>query len=329
MRRLLPLVLFLVLWVPVAHAWTWPVDGAVVQGFAYDPAHPYAGGQHRGVDIAASAAGIPVLAPASGTVTYAGSIGSNGDTVTIETADALDVTLTHLGSIAVAKDDTVAEGATIGTVGPTGTPTVDGPYVHLGIRLAADPNSYLDPLSLLPVATTTPAADPPAAEPAPADPAPADPPVDATPPAPADPAPADPAPADPAPADPAPADSAPADPAPAEPSVDAAPPADPVPAAPADPPADAVPSAAADPPPTPAPATAVQPAAPVATAQPAALAAPSAQPAPAPVATTTPAEPTVPDLRCPRSRPAGSRPRRRPRQRCRGRTRRGHGRARA
>ena len=146
MRRLLPLVLFLVLWVPVARAWTWPVDGAVVQGFAYDPAHKYAGGQHRGIDIAASATGVPVLAPAAGTVAFAGSVGSNGGTVTIETADGYDVSLTHLGSVTVAKDDAVAEGAAIGTVGPTGTPEVDGPYVHLGIRLAADKSSYLDPI---------------------------------------------------------------------------------------------------------------------------------------------------------------------------------------
>ena len=162
MRRLLPLVLFFVLWVPAAHAWTWPVEGPVLQGYSYDAAHPYAGGQHRGIDIGASATGIPVLAPATGTVTYAGSIGSNGKTLTIETADGLAVTLTHLGSIAVARDDAVTEGETIGTVGPTGTPEFDGPYVHLGIRLADDAHGYLDPLSLLPVAPAPSTDDPPA-----------------------------------------------------------------------------------------------------------------------------------------------------------------------
>jgi pyruvate/2-oxoglutarate dehydrogenase complex dihydrolipoamide acyltransferase (E2) component len=70
--------------------------------------------------------------------------------VTIETADGYSVTLTHLGTIAVAKGATVAEEQAVGTIGPSGTPEVDGPYVHLGIRLSADPNGYVDPLSLLP-----------------------------------------------------------------------------------------------------------------------------------------------------------------------------------
>jgi Peptidase family M23 len=140
-----------VLWVPAAHAWTWPVDGPVVQGFAFDPAQPYAGGQHRGVDIGAPA-GAPVVAPASGSVTFAGSTPTNGLTVSIETADGLDVSLTHLGSLEVAKGDAVAEGAVVGAVGPSGAPEVEGPYVHLGIRPVSDANGYLDPLSLLPSA---------------------------------------------------------------------------------------------------------------------------------------------------------------------------------
>lgn len=173
MRRLLPLVLLFVLWVPAAHAWTWPVGGPVVQGFAFDPAHPYTGGQHRGVDIGASA-GAPVAAPAAGVVTFAGSVPTSGLTVTIGTADGLSVTLTHLGSLGVTRGASVAEGAVIGTVGPSGTAEVGGPYVHLGIRLSTDPNGYLDPLSLLPSAP--PAAEPdsePAQEPAATAPPPA------------------------------------------------------------------------------------------------------------------------------------------------------------
>ena len=75
---------------------------------------------------------------------------TNGKSVTIETADGYSVTLTHLGSIAVAKGATVAEQDAVGTVGPSGTPEEAGPYVHLGIRLTADPNGYVDPLGLLP-----------------------------------------------------------------------------------------------------------------------------------------------------------------------------------
>jgi MYXO-CTERM domain-containing protein len=149
-RRLALLLIVFLVWAPAAYAWSWPVQGPVVQPFAYDESHPYASGQHRGVDIGADAAGETVVAPAAGTVSFAGSVAANGQTVTIETTDGYSVTLTHLGSIAVAKGATVAEQQAVGTVGPSGTPEVDGPYVHLGIRLTADPNGYVDPLTLLP-----------------------------------------------------------------------------------------------------------------------------------------------------------------------------------
>ena len=139
-------------WTPVAHAWSWPVQGPVQQPFAYDESHPYASGQHRGIDIGADAAGETVLAPAMGTVSFAGTVPTSGRSVTIETPDGYSVSLTHLGSIAVTKGATVTEGEEVGTIGPSGTPEEDGPYVHLGIRVAADPNGYVDPLSLLPPA---------------------------------------------------------------------------------------------------------------------------------------------------------------------------------
>jgi pyruvate/2-oxoglutarate dehydrogenase complex dihydrolipoamide acyltransferase (E2) component len=96
-----------------------------------------------------------VVAPAAGTVSFAGTVPTNGKSMTIETADGYSVTLTHLGSIGVVEGATVAEQDAIGTVGPSGTPEVDGPYVHLGIRLTADQNGYVDPLSLLPPAVVS------------------------------------------------------------------------------------------------------------------------------------------------------------------------------
>ena len=128
------------------------MQGPVVQPFSYDETHPYSAGQHRGVDIGADAAGESVVEPAAGTISFAGTVAANGKSVTIETADGYSVTLTHLGSISVAKGATVAEQGVVGTVGPSGTPEVDGPYVHLGIRVTADPNGYVDPLGLLPPA---------------------------------------------------------------------------------------------------------------------------------------------------------------------------------
>ena len=79
------------------------MQGPVLQPFAYDEAHPYAAGQHRGIDIGAAGAGETVVAPAAGTVSFAGTVPTSGKSVTIETADGYSVTLTHLGSIRVAN----------------------------------------------------------------------------------------------------------------------------------------------------------------------------------------------------------------------------------
>jgi hypothetical protein len=163
MRRRSLLVLLLLLFVLAASGWTWPVQGPVLQTFSFDQAHPYGAGQHRGIAIGAGD-GAPVLAPASGVVTFAGTVPTNGKTLTIQTPSGLAVSLTHLGSIDVARNASVDEGATVGTVGPSGTPEFDVPYVHLGIRDAANDQGYLDPLAFLPVLA------PPTAAPAPASP---------------------------------------------------------------------------------------------------------------------------------------------------------------
>jgi hypothetical protein len=159
LRRLAAAALLFLVWTPVAHAWTRPVQGPVLQPFAYDESHPYAAGQHRGIDIGADGAGETVLAPAAGTVSFAGTVPTSGRSLTIETPDGYSVTLTHLGSTAVAKGAVVAEGDEVGTIGPSGTPEVEGPYVHLGIRITTDPNGYIDPLSLLPSVAETGASD--------------------------------------------------------------------------------------------------------------------------------------------------------------------------
>jgi hypothetical protein len=147
----LPFLLFLI-WTPIASAWSWPVQGSVLQAFSYDETHTYDAGQHRGIDIGADAAGETVVAPAAGTIAFAGTVPTSGKSVTIATADGHSVTLTHLGSILVTKGATVAERDSVGTIGPSGTPELAGPYVHLGIRMTADPNGYVDPLGLLPPA---------------------------------------------------------------------------------------------------------------------------------------------------------------------------------
>src|SRR5919199_2883882 len=158
------LAALVVLVVPqAASAWTWPVDGPVLRPFSFG-SDPYAAGQHRGVDIG-GASGAPVAAPAAGTVSFAGTVPSGGKSVTIQTQDGYSVTLVHLGSIGTMRGTAVEEGATVGSVGSSGDVEVDVPYVHLGVRVTADPQGYVDPLGLLPPrpVLTPPALAPPVA----------------------------------------------------------------------------------------------------------------------------------------------------------------------
>src|SRR5690348_11046480 len=89
-----------------ADAWTCTPNGPVVHPCVFDPGHPYAAGQHRGLDVAGDA-GSSVAAPAAGTVTFAGTTPGSGLTLTLATADGYAVTLTHLGTLAVAVVATV------------------------------------------------------------------------------------------------------------------------------------------------------------------------------------------------------------------------------
>jgi hypothetical protein len=166
---LLPVLLAFLAGASPAHAWTWPASGPVLQHFSYN-GDPYAAGQHRGVDVGGSA-GEPVLAPAAGSVTFAGTVPGGGRTITIRTPDGLAVTLLHLGTIAEVKGASVAEGAQVGTLGSSGTSEWAEPYVHLGIRQASDEAGYLDPESFLPPRASAPAttADATDAEPMPSE----------------------------------------------------------------------------------------------------------------------------------------------------------------
>ena len=170
MRRLVLLALSIALvWTPGAGAWTWPADGPLLQAFSFG-GNPYGGGQHRGIDDA-DPSGADSVATAGRTVTFAGSVPGGGKTVSIRTGDGYSVTLVHLGSIGVLKGAVISEGSSVGGVGPSGAPEFDQPYVHLGIRVASDPQGYVDPLGLLPPRPAAAPKPPPpatASEPAPA-----------------------------------------------------------------------------------------------------------------------------------------------------------------
>src|SRR6266550_8322764 len=150
-RRFAVLLILCALALPVAaaRAWTWPVDGPVLRPFSFDHAHPYAGGQHRGVNLGAPS-GNPVHAPAEGVVSFAGTVPTGGKTVSIQTSFGYTATLVHLGSIGVARGALVGEGSVVGTVGPSGVVESTDPYVYFGVRVTSDPQGYVDPLTLLP-----------------------------------------------------------------------------------------------------------------------------------------------------------------------------------
>ncbi len=159
MRRVLVLAVLLAAALaaaPAATAWTWPVSGQVLRPFSLGP-DPYAGGQHRGVDIGAEL-GASVAAPAAGTVSFAGAVPNGGRAVTIQTDTGYAVTLLQLASAEVARGDVVAEGDVVGVVGASDDAVTPSPHVHLGVRVASEPEGYVDPLGLLPPRPPEPAA---------------------------------------------------------------------------------------------------------------------------------------------------------------------------
>jgi Peptidase family M23 len=135
---------------PAARAdWVWPVQGEVITPYRNGD-DPYAGGQHRGIDIAA-AIGTPVVAAAGGQVRFAGTAGSSGLTVSIRTVDGLfDTSYLHLSSTAVHKGDQVSAGDRLGAVGMTGKRSAAAPHLHFGVRDAGTRHGYHDPLAFLP-----------------------------------------------------------------------------------------------------------------------------------------------------------------------------------
>ena len=142
--------------------WLWPVDGPVLTQYRNDNSQPYAGGMHRGIDIGA-AIGTPVAAAVGGQVTFAGALGNSGLTVAVKDDDGHTVTsYLHLASVEVNRGDAVTAGSRLGTVGTTGSRSVDAPHLHFGVHRADEPNFYFDPLDFLgahsnPAAATAPA----------------------------------------------------------------------------------------------------------------------------------------------------------------------------
>lgn len=109
-----------------------PVDGPMVGEFA--PVGSYGG--HWGIDYAVPS-GTTVRSPASGRVTFAGSV-AGMRSVTIEPVPGFKVSLSYLSEVSVASGDRVERGDVVGMAGsPHGA---EG--VHLSTRIDGE---YVDP----------------------------------------------------------------------------------------------------------------------------------------------------------------------------------------
>lgn len=123
----------------------WPVVGKLESGFG-GRRNPFGGSSyefHSGQDIDA-ATGDPVVAGASGKVTFTGWQNGYGQLVVIDHGGGLTTRYGHLSHIDTADGQTVERGQFIGRVGSTGRST--GPHLHYEIRINDQP---VNPLQYL------------------------------------------------------------------------------------------------------------------------------------------------------------------------------------
>jgi murein DD-endopeptidase MepM/ murein hydrolase activator NlpD len=121
-------------------AWRWPVRGRVVGFFHLTRRRPFARGQRRGIDIAATP-GAPVLAACAGRVRFAGALPARGLAVALR-CGRLVATEIGLARLAVRRGARVRPGAVVGALGAGGV-------LRLGARRSGARLGYLDPLGLL------------------------------------------------------------------------------------------------------------------------------------------------------------------------------------
>lgn len=115
--------------------WMWPASGRVLAGFSK--------GTNKGVDILGKL-GDPVLASASGRVTYIGTVRGYGKLVIIKHNDTYLSAYAHNRSVLVKEGQNVAKGQKIAEIGNTDSPQVK---LHFEIRRLGEP---VDPLKFLP-----------------------------------------------------------------------------------------------------------------------------------------------------------------------------------
>lgn len=123
----------------------WPVEGSLESGFG-GRRNPFGGTGyefHSGQDIEAPW-GAPVVAGASGTVSFVGWQNGYGQLVVIDHGGGLTTRYGHLSHIEAEWGQPVARGQIIGKVGSTGRST--GPHLHYEVRINDEP---VNPLQYL------------------------------------------------------------------------------------------------------------------------------------------------------------------------------------
>lgn len=121
-----------------------PLQGWFMSGFGYR-IDPFTGRvkMHEGLDIAAPP-GTPIIAPADGTVKFAGERRGFGLTLEINHGYGYTTLYGHCQRIALEKGEKVKRGDVIAYVGSTGKST--GPHLHYEVRvsqIAVNPIHYI------------------------------------------------------------------------------------------------------------------------------------------------------------------------------------------
>ena len=125
----------------------WPVDGTLEGGFG-GRRNPFGGPGyefHSGQDIEA-AWGTPVVAGASGRVSFVGWQNGYGQLVVVDHGSGLTTRYGHLSHIDVELNQTVSRAQLLGKVGSTGRST--GPHLHYEVRISDQPVNPLPYLLL-------------------------------------------------------------------------------------------------------------------------------------------------------------------------------------
>jgi len=123
----------------------WPASGTITSYFGWRP-NPDSTGMslHQGIDIDA-AKGDKVVSALDGVVTDVRTSPEYGLVVEVEHAGGFSSVYGHLDSAAVAVDQRVKKGDSLGTVGDSGNAT--GPHLHFELR---KDGLEIDPLTILP-----------------------------------------------------------------------------------------------------------------------------------------------------------------------------------